>query len=173
MSCHSNIGDKLQSQCMAHIFFLCHIAGYASWCWKGDDVPMCGITWQIYCCPRTKYSLSWFGKYTDSEFNRFFLVLNFMNLAVLCNCCVCPVIIVSEFLCKWSIILSQENMTRMLLVTDVQDVIKRHQAQIITSLKDPDIRCSLGLILYIEWFYQWKRMGSFYITCSKPIMRSF
>ncbi len=35
---------------------------------------------------------------------------------------------------------SQENMSRMLLVTDVQDIIKRHQAQIITSLKDPDIR---------------------------------
>jgi hypothetical protein len=34
----------------------------------------------------------------------------------------------------------QENMARMLLVTDVQDIIKRHQAQIITSLKDPDIR---------------------------------
>jgi AP-2 complex subunit alpha len=34
----------------------------------------------------------------------------------------------------------QENMTRMLMVTDVQDIIKRHQAQIITSLKDPDIR---------------------------------
>ncbi|KAK6788013.1 hypothetical protein RDI58_016538 [Solanum bulbocastanum] len=33
----------------------------------------------------------------------------------------------------------QENMTRMLMVTDVQDIIKRHQAQIITSLKDPDI----------------------------------
>lgn len=31
-------------------------------------------------------------------------------------------------------------MTRMLLVTDVQDSIKRHQAQIISSLKDPDIR---------------------------------
>jgi AP-2 complex subunit alpha len=31
-------------------------------------------------------------------------------------------------------------MTRMLLVTDVQDIIRRHQAQIITSLKDPDIR---------------------------------
>ncbi|KAG1362219.1 putative AP-2 complex subunit alpha-2 [Cocos nucifera] len=35
--------------------------------------------------------------------------------------------------------LALENMTRMLLVTDVQDIIKRHQAQIITSLKDPDI----------------------------------
>ncbi|KAI4334294.1 hypothetical protein L6164_019004 [Bauhinia variegata] len=35
--------------------------------------------------------------------------------------------------------LGLENMTRMLMVTDVQDVIKRHQAQIITSLKDPDI----------------------------------
>lgn len=34
----------------------------------------------------------------------------------------------------------QENMTRMLMVTDVHDIIKRHQAQIITSLKDPDIR---------------------------------
>lgn len=34
----------------------------------------------------------------------------------------------------------QENMTRMLMVTDVQDSIKRHQAQIISSLKDPDIR---------------------------------
>jgi AP-2 complex subunit alpha len=31
-------------------------------------------------------------------------------------------------------------MARMLLVADVQDIIKRHQAQIITSLKDPDIR---------------------------------
>jgi AP-2 complex subunit alpha len=36
--------------------------------------------------------------------------------------------------------LGLENMSRMLLVTDVQDIIKRHQAQIITSLKDPDIR---------------------------------
>ncbi|CAL9153946.1 unnamed protein product [Musa hybrid cultivar] len=35
--------------------------------------------------------------------------------------------------------LGLENMTRMLLVSDVQDIIKRHQAQIITSLKDPDI----------------------------------
>ncbi|CAN6296838.1 unnamed protein product [Urochloa humidicola] len=35
--------------------------------------------------------------------------------------------------------LGLENMTRMLLVTDIQDIIKRHQAQIITSLKDPDI----------------------------------
>nr|GMC60985.1 AP-2 complex subunit alpha-2 [Ipomoea batatas] len=36
--------------------------------------------------------------------------------------------------------LGLENMTRMLMVTDVQDIIKRHQPQIITSLKDPDIR---------------------------------
>lgn len=35
--------------------------------------------------------------------------------------------------------LGLENMTRMLMVTDVQDIIKRHQAQIITSLKDPDV----------------------------------
>ncbi|KAF3794602.1 ALPHA-ADR AP-2 complex subunit alpha-1 [Nymphaea thermarum] len=35
--------------------------------------------------------------------------------------------------------LGLENMTRMLMVTDVQESIKRHQAQIITSLKDPDI----------------------------------
>nr|XP_043631643.1 AP-2 complex subunit alpha-2-like [Erigeron canadensis] len=35
--------------------------------------------------------------------------------------------------------LGLENMTRMLMVTDVQDIIKGHQAQIITSLKDPDI----------------------------------
>lgn len=35
--------------------------------------------------------------------------------------------------------LGLENMTRMLMVSDVQDIIKRHQAQIITSLKDPDI----------------------------------
>ncbi|CAN1252629.1 AP-2 complex subunit alpha-2 [Linum perenne] len=35
--------------------------------------------------------------------------------------------------------LGLENMTRMLMVTDVQDIIKKHQAQIITSLKDPDI----------------------------------
>ena len=31
----------------------------------------------------------------------------------------------------------------MLMVADVQDIIKRHQAQIITSLKDPDIRLTL------------------------------
>lgn len=45
--------------------------------------------------------------------------------------------------------LGLENMTRMLLVTDVQESIKRHQAQIITSLKDPDIsirRRSLDLL---------------------------
>lgn len=41
----------------------------------------------------------------------------------------------------------QENMTRMLMVTDVQEIIKRHQAQIITSLKDPDIRLNLTLHL--------------------------
>ncbi|TYI64744.1 hypothetical protein E1A91_D09G109200v1 [Gossypium mustelinum] len=35
--------------------------------------------------------------------------------------------------------LGLENMTRMLMVTDAQEIIKRHQAQIITSLKDPDI----------------------------------
>ncbi|KAG5515677.1 hypothetical protein RHGRI_036653 [Rhododendron griersonianum] len=35
--------------------------------------------------------------------------------------------------------LGLENMTRMFMVTDVQDIIRRHQAQIITSLKDPDI----------------------------------
>ncbi|CAA7394896.1 unnamed protein product [Spirodela intermedia] len=35
--------------------------------------------------------------------------------------------------------LGLENMSRMLLVIDVQDIIKRHQAQIVTSLKDPDI----------------------------------
>ncbi|GLT51295.1 hypothetical protein SLA2020_247150 [Shorea laevis] len=35
--------------------------------------------------------------------------------------------------------LGLENMTRMLMVTDVQDIIKRYQAQIIASLKDPDI----------------------------------
>ncbi|KAJ6395548.1 hypothetical protein OIU77_020738, partial [Salix suchowensis] len=35
--------------------------------------------------------------------------------------------------------LGLENMSRMLMVTDVHDSIKRHQAQIITSLKDPDI----------------------------------
>lgn len=48
----------------------------------------------------------------------------------------------------------------MLMVTDVQDIIKRHQAQIITSLKDPDIRLHLlayiliSLIMYIfSWNY--------------------
>ncbi len=39
----------------------------------------------------------------------------------------------------------QENMTRMLLVADVNESIKKHQAHIISSLKDPDIRyISLG-----------------------------
>lgn len=37
-------------------------------------------------------------------------------------------------------------MTRMLMVSDVQDIIKRHQAQIITSLKDPDIRLNLSAL---------------------------
>uniref|UniRef100_A0A2P2MSV8 Uncharacterized protein MANES_04G010400 n=1 Tax=Rhizophora mucronata TaxID=61149 RepID=A0A2P2MSV8_RHIMU len=41
-------------------------------------------------------------------------------------------------------------MTRMLMVTDVQDNIKRHQAQIITSLKDPDIRLSRLQFLYLS-----------------------
>ncbi|KAG2247495.1 hypothetical protein Bca52824_087123 [Brassica carinata] len=35
--------------------------------------------------------------------------------------------------------LGLENMTRMLMITDAQDIIKKHQPQIITSLKDPDI----------------------------------
>jgi len=44
----------------------------------------------------------------------------------------------------------------MLMVTDIQDIIKRHQAQIITSLKDPDIRLHVlsymltSFILYIS-----------------------
>ncbi|RVW54314.1 AP-2 complex subunit alpha-2 [Vitis vinifera] len=42
--------------------------------------------------------------------------------------------------------LGLENMTRMLMVSDVQDIIKRHQAQIITSLKDPDIRLNLSAL---------------------------
>ena len=32
------------------------------------------------------------------------------------------------------------------MVTDVQDIIKRHQAQIITSLKDHDIRLDLSVL---------------------------
>ncbi|GKC78129.1 AP-2 complex subunit alpha-1-like protein [Tanacetum coccineum] len=42
-----------------------------------------------------------------------------------------------------------KNMTRMLMITDVHEIIKRHQAQIITSLEDPDIsirRHSLDLL---------------------------
>ncbi|KAE8673674.1 AP-2 complex subunit alpha-2 [Hibiscus syriacus] len=42
--------------------------------------------------------------------------------------------------------LGLENMSRMLIVADVQEIIKRHQAQIITSLKDPDIRRALDLL---------------------------
>ncbi|KAE8660368.1 AP-2 complex subunit alpha-2 [Hibiscus syriacus] len=42
--------------------------------------------------------------------------------------------------------LDLENMTRMLIVADVQEIIKRYQAQIITSLKDPDIRRALDLL---------------------------
>lgn len=45
--------------------------------------------------------------------------------------------------------LGLENMTRMLLVADVADSIKKHQSQIIVSLKDPDIsirRRSLDLL---------------------------
>lgn len=46
-------------------------------------------------------------------------------------------------------------MTRMLMVTDVQDIIKRHQAQIITSLKDPDVRLNFlsgSIFLHPEIF---------------------
>jgi hypothetical protein len=39
-----------------------------------------------------------------------------------------------------SLVCVQENMARMLLVADVADSIKKHQSQIIVSLKDPDIR---------------------------------
>jgi AP-2 complex subunit alpha len=46
--------------------------------------------------------------------------------------------------------LLQENMSRMLMVTDVQDIIKRHQAQIITSLKDPDIRLTLSVLHFMK-----------------------
>ncbi|GFZ12845.1 adaptor protein complex AP-2, alpha subunit [Actinidia rufa] len=75
--------------------------------------------------------------------------------------------------------LGLENMTRMLMVSDVQDIIKRHQAQIITSLKDPDIsirRRALDLLYgmcdvsnakdIVEELLQWtkkvprKRIGS-------------
>ncbi|KAI3504089.1 hypothetical protein L1887_32633 [Cichorium endivia] len=45
--------------------------------------------------------------------------------------------------------LSIENMTRMLMVRDVHEIIKRHQAQISISLKHPDIsirRRSLHLL---------------------------
>jgi AP-2 complex subunit alpha len=45
--------------------------------------------------------------------------------------------------------LGLENMTRMLLVADVNESIKKHQAHIISSLKDPDIsirRRSLDLL---------------------------
>jgi AP-2 complex subunit alpha len=38
----------------------------------------------------------------------------------------------------------------MLMVTDVQDIIKRHQAQIITSLKDPDIRLTLSVLHFMK-----------------------
>ena len=38
----------------------------------------------------------------------------------------------------------------MLMVSDVQDIIKRHQAQIITSLKDPDIRLLNVLRILLE-----------------------
>lgn len=46
-------------------------------------------------------------------------------------------------------------MTRMLMVTDVQDIIKRHQAQIITSLKDPDVRyiSYLAVFCYILKYF--------------------
>jgi len=51
--------------------------------------------------------------------------------------------------------LGLENMTRMLLVTDVQDIIRRHQAQIITSLKDPDIRQKVLLPLSTVAVWYW------------------
>ena len=41
----------------------------------------------------------------------------------------------------------------MLMVTDVHDIIKRHQAQIITSLKDPDIRLNLRVLHFSNVFY--------------------
>jgi AP-2 complex subunit alpha len=52
--------------------------------------------------------------------------------------------------CNFFVALLQENMSRMLMVTDVQDIIKRHQAQIITSLKDPDIRLTLSVLHFMK-----------------------
>ncbi|KAI3990496.1 hypothetical protein MKX01_022796 [Papaver californicum] len=49
----------------------------------------------------------------------------------------------------WWLICAVENMTRMLMVIDMQGIIKRRQAQDITSLKDPGIsirRRSLDLL---------------------------
>lgn len=66
----------------------------------------------------------------------------------------------------------QENMTRMLMVTDVQDVIKKHQSQIITSLKDPDIR----LVFYhlgISLNGLWTRIFIFWCFNSKPSKADF
>lgn len=48
-------------------------------------------------------------------------------------------------------------MTRMLLVADVADSIKKHQAQIITSLKDPDIR------------YPWEQLWFLLCNNSDPL----
>ena len=44
--------------CLHVLYFL---TGHASGCWKGDDVTVCGSSWEVYCSPGTKYSVSWSG----------------------------------------------------------------------------------------------------------------
>lgn len=50
--------------------------------------------------------------------------------------------------------LLQENMARMLLVADVQGLIKSYQGQIVASLKDPDIRSPTTLLSTWLWLVE-------------------
>lgn len=51
----------------------------------------------------------------------------------------------------------QENMTRMMMITDAQDIIKKHQPQIITSLKDPDIRLVYNILYQYICYWLWTK----------------
>lgn len=64
------------------LVFIC-AEGYAPWCWKRNDVSMCCIAWEIYCCARTKYPISWTGELLTMLQTHCFIYLYFFAPFVL------------------------------------------------------------------------------------------
>lgn len=44
-----------------------HITGHASRCWKRNDVSVCCLAWEVYCCSWAKYSIPWFGMLPEHQ----------------------------------------------------------------------------------------------------------